>query len=60
MYKRQASNKLLLLWHGLTAARPPQAAQPYLERMGLLNPTSMQDKVVRALLIEQLESQGAI
>ena len=55
-----ASNKLLLLWHGLTAARPPQAAQPYLERMGLLNPTSMQDKVVRALLIEQLESQGAI
>ena len=59
--KRAAgSNKLALAWRAFTAPPPPATAQPYLERMGLQQPGSLQDKVVRALLVEQLALQGAL
>ena len=37
----------------------PAAAKPYLERMRLTEPRTLQDKVVRKLLLEELEAAGA-
>lgn len=52
--------KWKLLLKSLFAARPPASAQPYLERMGLIEPADVQAKVVRVLLVEQLRRQGVL
>ena len=41
-------------------ARIPANARPYLDWLKLSKPKSMQDKVVRMLLIEELRAAGAI
>jgi acyl-CoA hydrolase len=38
----------------------PAAAKPYLERLKLTTPASLQDKVVRMLLVEQLRADGVV
>lgn len=50
--------KWKLLWSTFTASAAPAAMQPYLERMQLLHPTSLQDKVAKHLLIEELAKSG--
>ena len=46
--------KWKLLLGALRAGAAPAPVQPHLERLGLAAPQSLQDKVVRALLIEEL------
>jgi acyl-CoA hydrolase len=50
--------KWKLLLSALTASAPPAAAQPYLERMQMTQPQSLQDKVARHLLVEELIKAG--
>jgi acyl-CoA hydrolase len=52
--------KWKLAMKALLAANPPASAQPFLERMNLLQPDSIETKVVRALLLEELKAQGEI
>lgn len=54
--KARATNtpKWKLLLGALRGGEAPAAAQPHLERLGLTAPATMQDKVVRQLLIEEL------
>ena len=52
------TSKLKLLLSTLTAAAAPAAVQPYLERLQLVAPSSLQDKVARHLLIEELGKAG--
>jgi acyl-CoA hydrolase len=47
-----------LLLSALTASAPPAAALPYLERMQMTQPHSLQDKVARHLLVEELIKAG--
>jgi len=54
------SPKWKLLLKTLFGAKPPAAAQPYLERMGLIQASDLQAKVVRMLLVEQLGRQGVL
>jgi acyl-CoA hydrolase len=42
------------------AANIPAAARPYLERLDLTAPGSLQDKVARLLVVEELRAAGAI
>ncbi len=50
--------KWKLLLSTLTAATPPAAVKPYLERLQLAQASKLQDKVARQLLIEELISAG--
>ena len=51
--------KWKLLLAALTAGSPPAAARPFLERLQLTRAEGLQDRVARALLIEELRSAGA-
>ncbi|PTU31489.1 acetyl-CoA hydrolase/transferase C-terminal domain-containing protein [Stenotrophobium rhamnosiphilum] len=52
------TSKWKLLLSTLTASAAPAAVQPYLERMQLVAPTTLQDKVARHLLIDELGKAG--
>ena len=54
--KAQAAkgNKLKLAFEAWRFSEVPASAAPYLERMGLTDPQTMQDKVVRMLLVRAL------
>ena len=52
------SSKLKLLWSTLTATPPPAATAPYLQRMQLTAPQSMQARVARWLLVDELRKAG--
>lgn len=58
--RADSTPKWRLLWLALAGGKTPAAALPYLERLGLVTPTSLQDKVARRLLIETLQQQGHI
>ncbi len=47
-------NKLALAFAGWRFDAVPASATPYLERMGLTQPQTLQDKVVRMLLVQAL------
>lgn len=47
-------NKLLLALKAWRFSEVPASAKPFLERMGLVEPKTMQDRVVRMLLVEAL------
>lgn len=50
------SSKLKLAFEAWRFKDIPASSQPYLERMGLTHPQTMQDKVVRMLLVKALQS----
>ncbi len=52
--------KLLLTMLAGSTRAAPAAARPYLERVGLVNPASLQDRVARALLLDTLRGNGVI
>lgn len=58
--KAQAAKtaKWKLALKAFTAPEPPASTRLHLERLGLLEPASFQDKVVRALLVEALTSDN--
>lgn len=55
-----ANAKWRLALRALFYGDAPASATPYLERMKLTAPASLQDKVVRMLLVEELEKAKAI
>ncbi len=52
--------KWKLLLAGLRAGPAPASAQPYLQRLQLEQPANLQDKVVHALLLDELRKLQAI
>ena len=52
------TSKLKLLFSTLTAGTAPAGVKPYIERMQLLAPKTLQDKVAKHLLIEELVKAG--
>lgn len=52
--------KWRLALRALRAGQPPAAAQPYLQRMQLEQPKSLQDRVARAMLVNALRADGAL
>lgn len=50
------SNKLKLAFNAWRYKTIPDSAQPYLARMGLSQPQTLQDKVVRMLLVQALSA----
>lgn len=55
--KAAKGSKLKLAFDAWRYGAAPASAQPYLERMGLTDPKTLQDKVVRMLLAQEL-SEG--
>ncbi len=60
--RKQAATtpKWRLLLQALRSATPPATAAPYLKRMRLEAPTTLEDRVARALLIDTLRADGAL
>ena len=54
--KAASSSKLKLAFDAWRFDDIPASAKPHLERMGLTDPQTMQDKVVRMLLVKALQS----
>lgn len=52
------TSKLKLLFSTFTAATEPAAVKPYIERMQLVAPRTLQDKVAKHLLIDELVKAG--
>lgn len=56
--KSEENNKIILALKALRPTRPTPAIQPFLDRMNLVNPQSIKDKVLAHLLVESLREQG--
>lgn len=54
-----ATPKWRLLLGSLTAGQPPAEAQPYLKRIQLDSPSSLEDRVAQSLFVQELEAAGA-
>ncbi len=54
-----ATPKWRLLRHGLRSRQAPAEARPFLERLELMHPRSLQDRIARNLLIEELAVSAA-
>ncbi len=50
--------KWKLILSALRAGQPPDSARPFLERLRISEPRSLQDKVARALIVEELRRAG--
>ncbi len=55
--KAAKTNKLKLAFDAWRFRNVPERTKPYLERMGLTDPKTLQDKVVRMLLIQNLSEE---
>ncbi|HUP92918.1 MAG TPA: acetyl-CoA hydrolase/transferase C-terminal domain-containing protein [Solimonas sp.] len=55
-----AEGKLRALWKSLKVRDIPPAALPYLERLQLVHPASLQDRVAQRLLVRELRKLDAV
>lgn len=54
--KAEQTPKLKLVWQAFRASAPGPEMAPYLQRMGLEQPGTLQDRIVRTLLVDALRA----
>jgi acyl-CoA hydrolase len=58
--ERAARGKLRAMWDAARVGAIPEAARPYLARVGLEAPADLQSRIARKLLVLELRAAGAI